>query len=53
MTTQLLDNDPEEMAKKLDDVALECPSMPLVDEPLTLSVIYPKEATHGDFEGMF
>lgn len=53
VTTQLLENDPEEMAKKLDDVVLECPAMPLVDEPLTLSVIYPKEATHGDFEDMF
>lgn len=51
--TQLLENDPEEMAKKLDDVVLECPQMPLVDEPLTLSVIYPKEANHGEFENMF
>jgi len=50
---ELLDQAPEEMAKKLDDVVLSCPDMPLTNEPLTLSVIYPKETIHGDFDGMF
>ena len=48
---ELLDQAPEEMAKKLDDVVLSCPDMPLTNEPLTLSVIYPKETIHGDFDG--
>ncbi|MDO4291921.1 MAG: extracellular solute-binding protein [Eubacteriales bacterium] len=51
--TELLEQDPEEMAKKLDDVVLPTPDMPLVDEPITLSVLYPKETLHGNFEDMF
>ncbi len=32
---------------------LETPELPLVDEPITLTVLYPRQTQHGDFDTMW
>ena len=43
----------ELLAEKVAKISLPTPNLPLAEQPVTLSLMYPKTANHGDFDGMF
>lgn len=43
----------ERLAELVANMSLPTPALPLTEEPVTLSLIYPKTSSHGDFEDMF
>ena len=43
----------EKLAEMVDKVVLPTPELPLVDEPMTITVKYPKTSNHGDFDNCF
>lgn len=43
----------EQLAELVANMVLPTPELPLVKETTTLSLMYPKTANHGDFDGMF
>ena len=52
-TSVLAQTEAENMAALNADLVLPTPQLPLVDEPLTLTVTYPRNVKHGDFENMW
>ena len=43
----------EKLAEMVANVVLPTPELPLVDEPMTITVKYPKTSNHGDFDNCF
>ena len=43
----------EKLAEMVANVVLPTPELPLVDEPMTITVMYPKTSNHGDFDNCF
>lgn len=43
----------EKLAELVANMVLPTPELPLTEEVTTLSLMYPKTADHGDFDGMF
>ena len=43
----------EKLAEMVAKVVLPTPELPLVDEPMTITVKYPKTSNHGDFDNCF
>ena len=40
-------------AVTIETMALPMPELPLVDEPITFSVMFPRQSAHGDFDDMW
>jgi len=43
----------EKLAEAVSKMSLPTPELPLADETITLTLMYPKTASHGDFDDMF
>lgn len=52
-TFALAQTDAESMAALNAYLVLPTPELPVVDEPMTITVTYPRNVKHGDFDNMW